>query len=227
VRQSYGIVFVLVVLSFLVQAAAPDTDLTSEIVIWLQCATLVFAVRIARADRRPARAAAAVSALIAIAAPILWLVHGSIPDGVTAIATGLLVGVAPAVIAAGLVRDLRAAGEVTIEALSGVLSIYLLAGMFFSFAFAAVAAIGDEQFFSEIADPSRADYLYFSYTTLTTTGFGDFTAATELGRTIAVVEALTGQIYLVTIVALIVSNLRPRRRVEAPGAPAAPAGDEV
>lgn len=68
-RQSYRIVFVLVVLSFLVQAATPDTDLDSLIVIWLQCATLVFAVRIARADRRPVRVAAAVSALIAITAP--------------------------------------------------------------------------------------------------------------------------------------------------------------
>ncbi len=225
-RHSYGIVFVLVVLSFLVQAAAPDGGLTSLILIWLQCATLVFAVRIAHANRRPARLAAAVSAVIAIAAPILWLVHGSIPDGVTAIATALLVGVAPAVIGAGLIRDMRAAGTVTIEALSGGLSIYLLAGMFFSFAFAAVSAIGDVQFFNQIADPDRSDYLYFSYTTLTTTGYGDLTAATELGRTLAVVEALLGQIYLVTIVALIVTNLRPRRRA-ATQAPAAPSGDDV
>jgi voltage-gated potassium channel Kch len=91
--------------------------------------------------------------------------------------------------------------------------------MFFSFLFAAVAAIGDERFFEEIADPERADYLYFSYTTLTTTGFGDVTAATNLGRTLTSIEVLVGQIYLVTIVALIVSNLRPRQR--GPGAAAA------
>ena len=118
------------------------------------------------------------------------------------------------------------AGQVTGETLSGVLSIYLLAGMFFSFAFAAVGVIGDEPFFAEVTDPNRSDYLYFSYTTLTTTGFGDFTAATEFGRTLSVVEALVGQIYLVTIVALIVSNLRPRRRA-AREAPAAPPGDDV
>ena len=79
---------------------------------------------------------------------------------------------APPVIAAGLLRDMRAAGQVTAETLSGVLSIYLLAGMFFSFAFAAVGALGDEPFFAEVANPNRSDYLYFSYTTLTTTGFG-------------------------------------------------------
>jgi Ion channel len=226
VRGSYGIVFVLVLLSFVVQASAPDSDFTRLVIIWLQGATLVFAVRIARADHRPVRLAAAVALLVGIAAPVLWLVHGSIPDGIAAIATGLLVAVAPPVIASGLVRDMRAAGQVTGQTLSGVLSIYLLAGMFFSFAFAAVGVIGDEPFFAEVADPTRSDYLYFSYTTLTTTGFGDFTAATELGRTLAVVEALVGQIYLVTIVALIVSNLRPRRRATRE-APAAPSGEDA
>jgi hypothetical protein len=225
VRHGYGIVFGLVLLSFVVQASAPDGDITRLVVIWLQAATLVLAVRTAQARRRPVLAASAATALIAIAAPMIWLVHGSITEAVTAITTGLLVGVAPVVIAGGLVRDMSATGEVTREALPGVLSIYLLAGMFFSFVFAGVGTLGDSPFFEQVANPDRSDYLYFSYTTLTTTGFGDYTAATELGRTVAVVEALAGQIYLVTIVALIVSNLRPRRRIDAP--PAASAGDDV
>jgi Ion channel len=222
VTHRYGMVFVLVVLSFVVQEAAPDTDLTRVAVIWLQAATLVGAVRIARARRRFVRLAAAVAALAAIAAPVLWVVQGSVGDGVTAIATGLLVAVAPPVIASGLAHDLFGSGEVTLETLSGVLSIYLLAGMFFSFLFAAVQTLGDDPFFAEVADPERADYLYFSYTTLTSTGFGDLTAATNLGRTLTSIEALVGTIYLVTIVALIVANLRPRRRAPA----AASAEDE-
>ena len=68
-RGSYGIVFVLVLLSFLVQASAPDGDFTRLVIIWLQGATLVFAVRIARADQRPIRLAAAVALLVGIAAP--------------------------------------------------------------------------------------------------------------------------------------------------------------
>jgi Ion channel len=222
VRHSYGIVFVLVMLSFIVQASAPDGDLARLVIIWLQAVTLVFAVRIARSPHWPIRAASWLAALIAVAAPILWIVNGSIPNGATAIATALLVGVAPLVIAGGLVRDVRAAGAVTVEALTGVLSIYVLLGMFFSFVYGAVDTIGDESFFAQVADPVRGDFLYYSFTTLTTTGFGDFTAASELGRTLSVVEAMTGEIYLVTVVALIVSNLRPRRRIEA----AAPAGDE-
>ena len=56
----------------------------------------------------------------------------------------------------------------------------------------------------------QADFLYFSFVTMTTTGFGDLTAADDLGRALAVTEALIGQIYLVTVVALIVSNMRGR-----------------
>ena len=43
--------------------------------------------------------------------------------------------------------------------------------------------------------------------TLTTVGYGDFTASTSVGRMIAVSEALTGQLYLVSAVALLVGNI--------------------
>jgi Ion channel len=49
--------------------------------------------------------------------------------------------------------------------------------------------------------------VYFSFTVLTTTGFGDFTAATHLGRALAVIEMLVGQIYLVTVIGVLVGNL--------------------
>ena len=73
-------------------------------------------------------------------------------------------------------------------------------------------------------DATNADFLYFSFITLTTVGYGDLTAADNLGRSVAVLEALTGQVYLVTIVALLVGNLVPRRSSgrgddEAPSAP--------
>ena len=57
-----------------------------------------------------------------------------------------------------------------------------------------------------------ADYLYFSFVTQTTVGYGDLTAAGGFGRALAVLEALIGQLYLVTVIALLVSNLGSARR---------------
>ena len=56
--------------------------------------------------------------------------------------------------------------------------------------------------------------MYYSFTVLTTTtGFGDFTPATDaLGHAIAVIEMLTGQLYLVTVIGLLVGNFAARRR---------------
>ena len=47
---------------------------------------------------------------------------------------------------------------------------------------------------------------------MTTTGYGDFVAGTEPGRALSVFEAVVGQVYLVTVVALIVANLGKGRR---------------
>ena len=66
-------------------------------------------------------------------------------------------------------------------------------------------------FFASDAAESTANYLYFSFVTMTTVGYGDLSAAEGIGRAFAIALALTGQIYLVTIVALIVSNLGARR----------------
>ena len=64
--------------------------------------------------------------------------------------------------------------------------------------------------------PTGADILYFSFITLTTTGYGDITAANRIGRTTAMVEAMVGQLYLVTVLALLVSNLGRTRRPAEP-----------
>jgi hypothetical protein len=66
--------------------------------------------------------------------------------------------------------------------------------------------------FAQLATSDREDQLYFSFVTLCTVGYGDLTPAGGIARAFAVTEMLVGQIYLVTIVSLIVSNLGARRR---------------
>ncbi len=214
-KRGYGVVLALVILSFTVQQAAPDADLTRLVVTWLQAITLVVAVHVASAGRRAVRLAVGLSVLIAVLALGSLVFTGEVRRGGAAVVTGLLVGVAPVVIAAGLRRDLGENPTVNRETLAGVLAIYLLLGMFYSFVYGALDGLGDAPFFEQTDDATRSDFLYFSYSTLTTTGYGDLTAAPAVGRTLAVTEALFGQIYLVTVVGLLVSNMRPRRRGEA------------
>lgn len=98
----------------------------------------------------------------------------------------------------------------TSATLAGAVAIYLLAGLAFADLYMVIAEISGVPFFAQTASPSSVAYLYYSFTTLTTVGFGDFTAGTDLGRMLAVVEALVGQLYLVTVVAVIVATHRPR-----------------
>ena len=74
-------------------------------------------------------------------------------------------------------------------------------------------------FFAQIQPPDKAsavDYLYFSFTTITTVGYGDLTAQANVGRMLAVLEAILGQLYLITVVALVVQNLGQARRRRKP-----------
>ncbi len=96
-----------------------------------------------------------------------------------------------------------------------MLSLYILIGLSYGFVYGAIDKFGGDPFFAGGQTATVSHCLYFSLTTLATVGYGDFVARTDLGHTLAVSEALIGQIYLVTVVSLIVSNLRrPARRAD-------------
>ena len=101
----------------------------------------------------------------------------------------------------------------------GALAIYLLLGLAYAYLFPLIGGT-DRRSRSSSRRRRRMpiDYVYFSYMTLTTVGYGDFTAATSVGRMVAVSEALIGQLYLVSAVALLVGNIgRTISRGAAPG----------
>ena len=102
--------------------------------------------------------------------------------------------------------------EVTIQSIYGALSAYLLIGLMFADWFGAIGFLASGPFFADAQPVNTETLQYFSFTTLTTLGYGDFTAVGNVGRAVAVIEALTGQIFLATLVARLVSATRPRRR---------------
>ena len=125
-------------------------------------------------------------------------------DGVFFTMSALLVGAAPVVI----VRSMVQRRVVDFRTVLAAVCIYVLVGMLAAFVFNAMGDIGSGPFFAQQKHASIDVYLYFSFATITTVGYGDFTAAGGLGRACSVLEALVGQLYLVTVVALLVSNLR-------------------
>ena len=94
----------------------------------------------------------------------------------------------------------------------GLLSVYLLIGMTFAALFTTIAVISDEPFFVETKTAEPVDFTYFSFVTLATVGYGDLTAANPMPRMLSAIEGLAGQLYLVTVVAVAVSRVRPRRQ---------------
>lgn len=106
---------------------------------------------------------------------------------------------------------------INLRVVVNAITVYLMLGLFFAYVFMSVAAFADNGFFSQGPDQPTTVFLYFSYITLATIGYGDFTPAHTIGRFLAVAEGLMGQLYLVTVLALIVSNLgRERKKLEPP-----------
>ena len=93
----------------------------------------------------------------------------------------------------------------------GLLSVYLLIGMTFAATYITTAVVSDEPFFVQTDHAQPVAFTYFSLVTLATVGYGDFTAANPMPRMLAAIEGLTGQLYLVTVVAVAVSRVRTRR----------------
>jgi hypothetical protein len=115
-----------------------------------------------------------------------------------------------------VVRRVLAKRTVTIQSIYGALSAYIIIGLMFASSFAAVDHLTTTDFFANNEPANTQTFQYFSFTTLTTLGYGDFTAGESGGRSIAVLEALTGQIFLATLVARLVAAYRTPDR---PGPP--------
>jgi Ion channel len=209
-RHRYGPVLVLVAISIAFALAAPEAGWSRAVLALLQGLTLLLALLASDLPTPLPRPLAALASATALAAAVAALVGGDIGVGVSRILSGILVVSAPAAIAQGVFRRLRAERGVTVHLVLGVLAIYLLIGVTFAFADGAVDRLGARDFLRGQPDASVAEFLYFSFATLTTTGYGDLVPGNNLARSFAILEALTGQIYLVTVVAVLVGNLARR-----------------
>jgi hypothetical protein len=98
--------------------------------------------------------------------------------------------------------------EMNLNRLVGAICVFLLLGIIWSFAYALLelALPGSFSGFDTGADPgSDSSWLYFSFVTLTTLGYGDITPESASARTLAFMQAVVGQFYIAVLVAGLVS----------------------
>ena len=210
-RQSFGVVLAAIVAAMVFQLAAPNTDLSRFIAIVLQSTVIVLALRAAGFHRHIVKLAAAMLGALALVVGVALIGIDDVAPTAPRVLTLVLVLLTPAAIVAGVIRELREDKRVTIQTIFCGLSVYLLLGLAFAVLFGAVEDISGGYFFAHDEPGTTNDFLYFSLATLTTVGYGDLAAASDLGRAMSVTEALIGQIYLVTVLAVVVANVSRRR----------------
>jgi hypothetical protein len=167
---------------------------------------LALTLRTPLISRRAARMMIAVVLVVSAAAVGVALANPSEKAlGSVQIWTGLLLLAAVIV----LVRRVLAMPTVTVQSIYGALSAYIIVGLMFASFYGAMWRLSAGPFFANGSPENTQTFQYFSFTTLTTLGYGDFTAAGNAGRAVAVIEAMVGQIFLATLVARLVSAFRP------------------
>lgn len=202
----YGFVLLMLAAAMIVAIVAPPTAWGSFLSILLQLAAVSAALSRAGVSRRLLGVAVAMGAVALVSGIADRLLGGRYALGVSELAAAALLALVPVAIVAEFRRDLN----VTVQSVTAAVCIYLVFGMVFASLAYAVSAFSGAPYFAGKPTANGSDYLYFSYITLATIGYGDYVPALSAGRALSVLEALMGQLYLVTVVALLVANLPGR-----------------
>ena len=206
-RDRFGPVLALFVASLVVGAVLPRR-LSSLAVAILGVALWLAVARAAAVGRRLRIAGILAFCGVSMVAAVATATDS---DRVRGLVNLILAG-AVAGLAIVIVRALVGERVVTISTVAGVLSLYLLLGLFFAQAYVGISDFSPDAFTATTMPLGRFDLLYFSFIALTTVGFGDITPAIDLTRALSATEAVLGQLFLVTVVARVVSLMGQARR---------------
>ena len=105
--------------------------------------------------------------------------------------------------------------ELNLNRLVGAICVFLLLGAIWSFAYSLLelAMPGSFNGVGDVLGPGAdSSWLYFSFVTLTTLGYGDITPVTATARTLSYMQAVAGQFYIAVLVAGLVSAYISERR---------------
>ena len=206
--DTYVLVFILLIVTYFLVSLGPQATWSRLLQEVGAGATLLITLRTSHARERLQRLAR-----LAVVVGFVLTLIGSLTGGLVALVhlafLGLLL-VTPFVILNRILRHPR----VNIETIAGAVDVYVILGLMWAALYRFIAVVSGTPFFVQTNHASANQFLYFSFVTQTTVGYGDLTAATNVGRSLVVFEALVGQIFLVTIVARLVSSYAGGRGAE-------------
>jgi hypothetical protein len=225
-RDAFGLVLVLVLLTYVLSSLLENEGWTAVLISLSGSAASIVALVSAHSQPRAVRAAIWVSLLTtalvvteAITEAHLWL-------NAAATIQIVLLGVAMGAV----LRRVITTAEVGSRTILGALSVYAVLGLLFSYVYGMIGRIQSGPFFEGNPTTEGSDFLFFSYTTLTTTGYGNLVPKGQPGEMIAGLEMMLGEIFLVTLVAGLVSLWRPgeglKKRLARRGGEAEPPAPE-
>jgi hypothetical protein len=189
-------------------AVAVDESWAPPLVVLVQIVTVWFSLRTSRALRTVRIAANVILTATAVIA-VLEVSMGDIdhPSPWIFAASSLLYLIAPTAV----IRHLASRRVVDQETFLGAVAAYLMIGMFFAFAYRFLELVQAGPFFGTAGERNMDQVLFFSFTTLTTTGYGNLVPEGNPGQSLAVAEMLIGQLFLITAISKIVTVWRPSR----------------
>jgi hypothetical protein len=213
------VLLLILIFTYLLSAFTTGV-LISTFQVLLFLAVVLITLRNGQLPPRDVRITSIVVLAGSVLAAVLLVVDRDGPGaGVANVWTALILLLAAVLI----VRRVLARPEITLQSIYGAISAYLVLGLMYAAFYAAMFRFGGNTFFANHQPGDTRTFQYFSFVTLTTLGYGDYTAAASGGQAVAVIEAITGQIFLATLVARLVAGFRSAARA-ADRAPRGPAG---
>jgi Ion channel len=221
--DTYGLLLILIIVAYFLLAFVGKSHWGKVVLAIAFAGVLLLTLHTSHVRGRWMRVTMVLAAITISTNVVQAIVDNEGVTGMSYLWIGFLIA-SPIVILSRILRH----PSVDLETILGAICAYLLIGIAFGALYGMLQTVGSENFFAQPGPYERIDFLYFSFIVLTTTGFGDLTPYTSVGKVIVTLEALIGQVFLVTIVASLVASFGFRRAApigkataddDAPGTP--------
>jgi hypothetical protein len=185
--EAYGLVLLLVLVTYVLASLISSREWGAVVLAITTGATSIVALTSSRVRETAVRRALVVAVLAIVLSLASVAFGGRAWLGIASLLEVCLLAVAMGTV----LRRVAISETVTSRTLLGAVSVYASLGIFFSRVYGSIDRIEGGGFFGQ-AQENATDFLFFSYTTLTTTGFGNLVPSGEVGQMVAGLEMMTG-----------------------------------